>query len=94
MILKKPASPHATKFWFGRTVLASGLALCLLVLLAMVQKNWGRAVTLSCIVYTVAVGLFFIAQLFGFILSQTDYSEAVEAPKFDMLEKEARQWKS
>ena len=42
--------------------------------------------------YAIAVSLFLGAQLVGFVLSQTDVSDEIEKAKFEMLEKEEREW--
>lgn len=93
MIMKKLRSPLENKFSIAKIAMSAILGFCLLILLAMIQKDWGRAVTLSCIAYTAAVSFFFLAQLFGFVLSQTEYSESVEYPKFEMLAKEENEWR-
>lgn len=66
---------------------------CLIILVLLVQKSWGDAVQWMCGIYSAATGLFFVAQLVGFVVSQTHYSESVEAPKFAMLENEEAEWR-
>jgi hypothetical protein len=63
-------------------------------LICWVQKGWGEIAQSLCVFYAMATGFFFLIQLYGFVISQTKYSEDIEAPKFDMLENEEKQWRS
>lgn len=61
------------------------------VLVFLIRKEWGNPVMAVCIVYSVAVTFFFMAQLWGFVLSQTQYSESVEEAKFRVLHVEEKE---
>lgn len=92
MTMKKRSFPR------GSSLFARALVVCILVTAGLIalmlgQSSWGDAVRILCGFYTVATGLFFLAQIYGFIISQTQYSEAVEAPKFAMLEREEEEWR-
>lgn len=93
MILKKVPSLLESKGIMA-SLLVFGFGLFLVVLILMMQKSWGNAVQWMCGLYSVATGLFFIAQIVGFIISHTHYSERIEAPKFAMLENEEAEWAS
>lgn len=84
--------PENRRYW----LLALGVGAGLISLIAFVffQNPWEGAVKFLCGFYTVCTGVFFLAQIYGFVISQTHYSEAVEAPKFTMLENEEAQWRS
>lgn len=43
-------------------------------------------------VYAVLVTGFLIAQFWGFVVSQTEYSDSIEAPKFAVLKNEDSEW--
>lgn len=75
-----------------RTVLVFLVFLGLFLLILLRQPTWGDSVRLICMLYTGATGLFFLAQVWGFVIAQTRYSHEVESPKFTMLEEEERQW--
>ncbi len=96
MTMNKKTSPQENKrlSLIGKLMLfvAIGASICLM--LTSIRSDWGQPVMYLCVFYTLAVVLFFIAQLVGFVASQTTYSEAVEAPKFSMLELEAEEWKN
>lgn len=63
------------------------------ILYLFTQKSWGSAVQVLCGFYSIATGLFFCAQVYGFVVSQTSYSDSIESPKFLMLEKEEAEWR-
>lgn len=83
--------PESDKFL--KIIFAVGLVFFLVLLLLFIQCNWGAAVRFLCGFYTIATGLFFMAQLYGFVISQTHYSDSVEAVKFMMLENEEAEWR-
>jgi hypothetical protein len=90
---KKPFSPLADNH-FTKAVLGCAFATGILISLMLAQKSWSGAVQILCGFYAFATGLFFLAQLYGFVISQTQYSDHIEAPKFAMLDQEEAEWKS
>jgi hypothetical protein len=92
MILKKRLYRPGSKN-FLILFLSVGMVFFSILLVLLIPKSWGEAVKFLCGVYTMATILFFVAQLYGFVISQTQYSEAVESPKFVMLENEEAEWK-
>lgn len=93
-IMNKQASPQKNKwvkspvFWGAVAVIGLGF----LASLATIQGNWGALAIAFCIFYTIAMTLFFAAQVWGFVVSQTTYSESVEGPKFTLLKLEEAEW--
>lgn len=65
----------------------------LVVMSVLTQNDWGNIAQGLCIFYAIATTLFFLAQLWGFVVSQTNYSEDIEEPKFKMLVNEEAEWK-
>lgn len=59
-----------------------------------IRKEWGNPVVIACILYSLVVTVFFLAQLFGFVFSQTHYNEGLEEAKFSILEKEEKEWQN
>ena len=86
---RKPRGSSLVKLSLSSLFLGS-----IVLLFFLMKKDWENAVTASCIIYTVATGFFFIAQLAGFVLSQTEYNAAVETAKYTMLENERKQWET
>ena len=76
-----------------RFILEFGIFGLILFLIIFTQKGWGEIAQSLCILYAAATGIFFLVQLYGFVISQTKYCEEIEAPKFELLEKEEDQWK-
>lgn len=64
----------------------------LIVMAVLTQKDWGDLAQGLCVIYAIATTVFFFAQLWGFVISQTQYSDEVEEPKFQMLENEEKEW--
>lgn len=64
----------------------------ILAMILLVQKDWGHIAEALCVFYAICTGVFFLAQLAGFVISQTNYSDEVEAPKFTLLENEEKEW--
>lgn len=91
MISKKRHFLHESKFVKG-AIGAVALSLLLLAALLLAQRHWDSTVQWLCGFYCLAVGIFFLAQIAGFVLAQTYYSERMEAPKFTMLENEEAEW--
>lgn len=75
-------------FWSGAVVVLLGF----LVSLATIQGSWGTLAISFCVFYTLALTFFFLAQVWGFVVSQTTYSESVEGPKFELLKLEEAEW--
>lgn len=72
------------KKWFYALLLAfamSGLGF-------LIGKDWGYGAAFAASVYGVLVSVFLIAQVYGFVLSQVQYSESVEDVKFKVFEAE------
>lgn len=63
------------------------------VAIAIVPFTGDRPTTGPTIIYAILVTAFLFAQLAGFILSQTYYSERIEEIKFDLLREEEREWR-
>jgi len=51
-------------------------------------SDWGQGAAVATAVYGVLISIFLGVQIYGFVLSQIDYSESVEDAKFDLLERE------
>lgn len=51
-------------------------------------SDWGQGATIATAVYGVLISIFLGVQIYGFVLSQINYSESVEDAKFDLLERE------
>jgi len=66
--------------------------LLILLAIAIVPLTGDKPATGAALVYAVLVSAFLVAQLAGFILSQTYYSERIEEIKFDLLREEEREW--
>lgn len=94
MIMKSPVFLPKNKwikspaFWGGVFIIALGF----LASLATIQKSWGVLAIGFCVFYTLAMTFFFAAQVWGFVVSQTTYSDSVESPKFKLLEIEEAEW--
>lgn len=82
-----PRLSSARRFWVGAIIVGTFLVA------ALINSAWGQPETVACVVYAVLASAFLIAQLVGFVLSQTDYSEAMEEAKFRMLENEEAEWR-
>ena len=76
-------------------IAASGIFLSFFILLMflLADQKLGMPVQLLCLFYLTAILFFFLAQIIGFIWSQTHYSDTVESPKFSMLDNEEAEWK-
>lgn len=48
---------------------------------------------MACFIYAIFASLFLLAQLAGFVWSQTQYSESLEEVKFQLLENEEAEWR-
>lgn len=96
MTTNKTVSPPENKrlSLIGKLMFFTALLASFCLVLISLKSDWGQPVVYLCVFYTLAVVLFFIAQLIGFVASQTTYSEAIEAPKFSMLDLEAEEWKN
>jgi hypothetical protein len=69
----------------GFTIFAGSM---LIVLSVLLTRETGPLAALSTAIYGVLVTLFLAAQIYGFVIAQTKYSENVESVKFSMLENE------
>jgi hypothetical protein len=77
-----------------RTLLAvGGITVSLVLFGILARMNLEETPMIACIAYAVVVSLFMAAQLWGFVVSQTTYSEVVEEPKFRLIEIEESEWK-
>ncbi len=65
----------------------------LILLAVLARTNLEQKSMFACIGYAVGVSVFMGAQLWGFVMSQTTYSEVVEEPKYKLLELEEAEWK-
>jgi len=74
--------------WVGSAFIFLGF----LASLATIQKAWGALAIGFCVFYTLAMTFFFAAQVWGFIVSQTTYSDSVEDPKYHILKLEEAEW--
>lgn len=87
--IKKP-SPRLSsvrRFWIGAIVVG------VLLVAYLLNSAWGQPDTVACLIYAILASAFLVAQLVGFVLSQTQYSEAMEEAKFRMLENEEAEWR-
>ena len=84
--IKKRKKVIAT--YLGAALVGALLSLCLFV-----RSDWDKAIVISCVVYSVVASIFLAVQIWGFIVSQTFYSEAIEDEKFKVLEIEAAEWR-
>jgi hypothetical protein len=89
MKIKNVTNPLFNFRNFGIAVLFASI----LALVIFTQKGWGEIAQSMCVVYAAATAIFFLVQIYGFVISQTKYCDSIEAPKFAMLEKEEDQWK-
>ncbi|MBM4317202.1 MAG: hypothetical protein FJ116_06950 [Deltaproteobacteria bacterium] len=64
----------------------------IIFLILFIQKGWGDITRSLCTFYSLATAFFFLIQLYGFVISQTKYSEEIEEPKFTMLKGKEDQW--
>lgn len=63
------------------------MSLAVLIIALFGRKEYQAA---ALVTYSLLATFFLGAQIFGFVRSQTHYSEEWEAAKFEMLEKEER----
>lgn len=90
MTTSKKPSPRLNN---ARRVWAAAIVLGTLLVAYLVNSAWGQPETVACLIYAVLASAFLVAQLMGFVLSQTQYSEAMEEAKFRMLENEEAEWR-
>jgi len=64
----------------------------IVIAIAIVPFTGGQPSTGPTLIYAILVSAFLVAQLVGFILSQTYYSEHIEEIKYDLLREEEREW--
>ena len=83
-----PRLNNARRFWAAAIVGGTFLVAFL------IHSAWGQPETVACVIYAVLASAFLVAQLFGFVLSQTEYSESLEEAKFTMLKNEEEEWRS
>lgn len=88
MSSRKYTNPLMNKITLISALILGGI----FILMCSVQKSWGNISESLCVFYAVATFLFFAAQLVGFVVAQSDYSENIESPKFSMLENEEKEW--
>ncbi len=69
-------------------LLSALLVLAMGVLAFFAGSGWGVGAQWAAVIYSVMVSVFLIAMIFGFVLSQVSYSEAVESAKHHVLEVE------
>lgn len=93
---RKPCPPSSNgtrkgsrkRVWLAAAALALAIgALTLAARTSLEQKSM-----IACIGYAVIVSVFLAAQVWGFVASQTLYSESVEAPKFRVIDVEEAEW--
>ncbi len=81
-----PLESSFRRFWWGAFVVGT-------IVVALVAISFGMEVGgIPCLLYAVAATTFLVGQVIGFVASQVEYSEAIEEAKFDMLEREEREW--
>lgn len=79
----------------SRVKIAGFLGLSVLLFLAAclaIDSAWDFSIVAICVFYAIVVSIFLAAQVVGFVMSQTEYSESVEQPKFKMLVEEELEW--
>ncbi len=96
MISNKNNSRPANKTinWIVRLLLLISIGSSGCLILASTQKDVSQTVVYLCAFYSFAIFLFFIAQLIGFVVCQTHYSDEVEDPKFALFGIEESEWKN
>jgi len=79
-----------------KAILLSAALLGILVSLVIgVQSGaWNESSKIFCYFYAGVVTVFFIVQIIAFVLSHADYSDSVEAPKYDMIVNEEWEWRA
>lgn len=77
----------------ARRVWATAIVLGTFLVAFLINSAWGQPETVACLIYAVLASAFLVAQLMGFVLSQTQYSESLEEAKFTMLENEEAEWR-
>ncbi len=76
----------ARRFWWGAFVVAT-------VIVALVAISFGMETGgIPCLLYAVAATTFLVGQVIGFVATQVEYSDSIERAKFEMLEREERDW--
>jgi hypothetical protein len=60
----------------------------LIVLAAVAGSQWGAGARIASMIYAGLVTLFLVAQIYGFVVSQTEFSDSVEDSKFQVLDVE------
>lgn len=73
-------------------IIGSFLAVIFGMMAFLVGKELGYYTKIACIVYSIMVTVVFVVQLYGFVISQIDYSDEVEQPKFEILKLEEKEW--
>jgi len=68
---------------------ALGLGGALVMLAFLAGREWGIGAQIAAMAYAVLVTIFLLAQIAGFIWTQTHYVESVENTKLRVLEAEA-----
>jgi len=69
-------------------VMAFLLGTALIVLAAVAGSHWGAGARVASMIYAGLVTLFLVAQIYGFVVSQTQFSDSVEDSKFQVLDVE------
>lgn len=91
---KKLSPPENRKSRNRKITACLGMALmgALLSLSLFIRSDWDRSVVIACVGYTVLASIFLGVQIWGFVVSQTYYSDAVEEAKFRLIELEEIEW--
>ena len=91
---KKPSRPKSEveRKRVVATYLGVTLVGALLSMSLFVRSDWDRGVVIACVAYSLVASVFLAIQIWGFVVSQTFYSEAVEEAKFRLAELEEAEW--
>ena len=54
----------------------------------LMGSDWGEGASWATAIYGVLISIFLAMQIYGFVVSQVNYSESIEDAKFDLLERE------
>ena len=73
--------------YLGVTLMGALLSMALFV-----RSDWDKKVVIACVAYTLIATLFLGIQMWGFVVSQSFYSEEVEEAKFALLKLEEAEW--
>ena len=88
MITSKKRCHRVNSVWW--TIAA---VVTLAMLAAAIRSTWTEPTAMACLIYALAAAVFLLAQLVGFVVSQTYYSDSLEDVKFDVIENEEAEWK-